>query len=44
MMEIMKRIQLCRLIEKMHKNEIYSGKLGITDISTFRGKRISKEK
>ncbi|MDD3219346.1 MAG: hypothetical protein PHC41_11245 [Lachnospiraceae bacterium] len=39
-MSIEQRIRMCLLIEKMKANKDYSEKLGIEDISRFRGKRM----
>lgn len=44
-MTVEQRIRRCILLEKMQKNKAYSEKLGLEDISTFKGKRVNdKEK
>lgn len=40
---IERRVRMSRLVEKINKNESYSRKLGLMDVSQFHGKRI-KEK
>lgn len=40
---IERRVRMSRLVERVNKNESYSRKLGLSDESQFRGKRI-KEK
>lgn len=37
------RIKISLLLEKMHGQQEFSGRLGIEDVSTFHGKRIVKE-
>ena len=37
------RLFRIRLIEKMQKQEGYSGKLGLENVSRFRGKQVEKE-
>lgn len=41
-MNTKRRINECRLIEKMDTKERYCEELGIENVSTFRGKLISK--
>lgn len=40
-MTVEQRILRCILLEKMQKNKAYSEKLGLIDISTFKGKRVN---
>lgn len=40
-MTVDQRIRRCILLEKMQKNKAYSEKLGLEDISTFKGKRVN---
>lgn len=35
-----RRVRICRLIEKMNKQKKYCSKLGIKDISIYRGETI----
>lgn len=35
-MNIEKRLRMCRLIEKIEKDESYASKLGIRNVSAFR--------
>lgn len=41
MMSVEKRIRMSLLAEKMKKQKGYSEKLGLEDISVFRGRNIS---
>ena len=41
MMSVEKRIRMSLLAEKMKKQKRYSEKLGLEDISVFRGRNIS---
>ena len=40
-MSVEERIQTCRLLEKMKKQESYCKRLGIEDVSTVHGKQIN---
>lgn len=42
-MTIKQRIRLCILIEKMHRQDAFSERLGLEDLSRFHGKRIDRE-
>lgn len=42
-MTVEQRIRRCLLLEKMQKNKAYSEKLGLEDISTFKGKRVNEK-
>ena len=41
-MSVEQRIQTCRLLERMKSQERYSKKLGLEDISRFRGTKLNK--
>ncbi len=41
-MSITERIQLCTLIEKMNDNQEYSKRLGVSNISKYKGTEIQK--
>lgn len=43
MMTAEERIRKCILIEKINTYTLYSEKLGLENISSFRGQRIRKE-
>ena len=43
MMTVQQRIQMCLLIEKMNEHKDFCKRLGLEDISSFRGKRIKRE-
>lgn len=38
------RVRICRLLEKMKEQEAYSRKIGIENLSTFRGKKMSYDR
>ena len=40
-MNVARRIRTCRVIEKMARQENFSRKVGLTNDSTFRGKKVS---
>lgn len=42
-MEIVKRIQLCQIIEQIKNNVNFSKKLGLEDKSKFHGQNIDKD-
>lgn len=42
-MEAVQRIRLCRLIEKMEKQEAFCKRLGLINVSRLHGKCIKKE-
>lgn len=44
MMDVVERVKLCRLIEKMSERKAYSEKLGMKNSSEFRGDRILHKK
>lgn len=41
-MSVGRRVQTCRLLEKMRSQEGYSKKLGLENVSTFRGRKLNK--
>ena len=41
-MSVEQRIRICRLIEKMHGKEEFCERLGLKDISKFRGQEIQR--
>ena len=40
-MSVARRVRICRVIEKMARQEEFSRKVGLTNDSTFRGKKVS---
>ena len=44
-METARRVQMCRLIEKMEQNPELAKQLGLTNVSKYRGKlkRVNRE-
>ena len=40
-MSVEKRIRMCLLIEKMSEQKEFSKRLGIEDVSTFRGEQVT---
>lgn len=40
-MSVEQRVRTCRLLEKMRMQEIYSRRLGLEDVSTVHGRKIS---
>lgn len=40
-MKIEERVRICRLLEKIRFQEEYSQRIGIADVSVFRGEHIS---
>ena len=40
-MSVEQRIRTCRLIEKMRAQKLYSGRLGLENVSTVHGKKIN---
>lgn len=42
-MSVEQRIKICILIDKMNKYKLYSEKLGLEDVSRFRGERVGKK-
>ena len=43
MMTVEQRIKISILIEKMNEQKVYSEKLGLENISEFRGEKVRKE-
>ena len=41
-MSVEQRVRTCRLLEKMRMQEIYSRRLGLEDVSTVHGRKISE--
>ena len=41
---IEQRVRMCRLVEKIKSGDAYSRKIGITDVSTYRGEIIKENK
>lgn len=37
-MNVVERLQWCRLIEKIEKNQVYAKRLGVSNVSGFREK------
>ena len=38
------RVRMCRIVEKIKSQEAYSHRIGITDVSTYRGEVIKENK
>ena len=41
-MSVEQRVRTCRLLEKMRSQEMYSRRLGLEDVSTVRGRKMSE--
>ncbi|MCF2679323.1 hypothetical protein JQM69_01140 [Faecalicatena contorta] len=43
-MDVEQRMRICRLIEKMNRQETYSIRLGLENVSRFREKKVKEKK
>ena len=43
-MSVKDRVELCRLIEKMNERKDCSKRLGLVNVSTFRGEQIKEQR
>lgn len=43
-MSVEQRVKICRLLEKIKFQEEYSEKIGVENLSTYRGEKLNTEK
>ena len=43
-MSVEQRVKICRLLEKIKFQEEYSEKIGVENLSTYRGEKLNNEK